>query len=98
MTKAIKSDIEHPRAVRVSVTQDELAVTLEDGRTIVVPLAWYPRLANATAEERDAWSFIGDGTGIHWSAVDEDISIDALLQGRSSGESRDSFARWLAGR
>ena len=91
-------NIDRPRAVRVSVTQDELAVTLEDGRTIAVPLAWYPRLANATAKERDACSFIGDGTGIHWSAVDEDISIDALLQGRSSGESRDSFARWLAGR
>jgi hypothetical protein len=90
--------VERPRAVRVRVIHDELAVALEDGRTIAVPLAWYPRLAQATPEERDAWTLIGGGTGIHWAAVDEDISVDALLQGMASGESRDSFERWLSRR
>lgn len=90
--------VERPRAVRVSVTQDKLAVALDDGRTITVPLPWYPRLAHATSEERDAWTLIGGGTGIHWAAVDEDISVDALLHGMPSGESRDSFERWLSRR
>jgi hypothetical protein len=91
-------NVERPRAVRVRVTRHELAVALEDGRTITVPLAWYPRLAHATAEERDGWTLIGGGTGIHWADADEDISVDALLQGLPSGESRASFERWLARR
>ena len=90
--------VEPPRAVRVRVTDDELSVSLDDGRTITVPLAWYPRLAHASAEDRDAWTLIGGGGGIHWAAVDEDISVEALLNGRGSGESRESFEHWLARR
>ena len=77
------------------VTDDTLAVDLADGRTISVPLAWYPRLLHGTSEERNNWRFIGDKEGIHWSDLDEDISIENLLMGRASGESQNSFRRWL---
>lgn len=85
-------------ALRVEVTEEALIVELRDGRTVSVPLAWYPRLEHATAHERAGWSLIGGGTGVHWEALDEDISIEALLAGRPSGESQSSFQRWLAGR
>lgn len=85
-------------ATRVSVSDDTLSIDLADGRTIAAPLAWYPRLAHATAEERSSWRLIGGGRGIHWPAVDEDISVANLLDGRPSGESQSSFKRWLAGR
>ncbi len=78
--------VERPRAVRVSVSNDELTVELDDGRTIAVPLSWYPRLEHATLEERQSWELIGNGTGIHWQGVDEDISVDALLRGKPSSE------------
>lgn len=77
------------------VTDDTLAVDLADGRTISVPLAWYPRLLHGTSEERNNWRFIGDKEGIHWSDLDEDISIENLLMGRASGESQNSFKQWL---
>jgi hypothetical protein len=77
------------------VTDDTLAVDLADGRTISVPLAWYPRLLHGTSEERNNWRFIGDKEGIHWADLDEDISIENLLMGKSSGESRNSFKQWL---
>ena len=79
----------------VTVTEDTLTVELADGRSIAVPLAWYPRLVHATAEERDNWEFIGVGQGIHWRDLDEDLSVDGLLAGRPSGESQRSFERWL---
>jgi hypothetical protein len=85
-------------ATRVAVSEDTLSVELADGRTIAAPLAWYPRLAHATAPERNSWRLIGGGRGIHWPAVDEDISVANLLQGQPSGESQNSFKRWLAGR
>jgi len=85
-------------AVRVTVTDDTLSVALSDGRTIAAPVAWYPRLAHATAEERDSWRLIGGGSGIHWPAVDEDVSVVNLLNGQPSAESQSSFKRWLAGR
>lgn len=75
-----------------------LSVELTDGRTVSVPLAWYPRLAHATPAERANWRFIGHGEGIHWPALDEDIRIANLLARRPSGESPRSFARWLNGR
>ena len=59
---------------------------------------WYPRLAHATTEERDRWRLIGQGEGIHWPDLDEDISVDNLLAGRASGESQASLRRWLEGR
>ena len=71
---------------------------LADGRSIVVPLAWYPRLATATLAERNNWRFIGRGEGIHWPDLDEDISVDNLLRGAQSGESKGSFNNWLQSR
>jgi hypothetical protein len=85
-------------ATHVEVSEDALAVELTDGRTIAVPLAWYPRLAHATPEERGSWRLIGGGRGIHWPAIDEDISVANLLAGQPSAESQNSFKRWLAGR
>lgn len=72
-----------------------MTVDLIDGRTISVPLAWYPRLLHGTPEERNNWRFIGDKEGIHWSDLDEDISVENLLFGKPSGESQHSFKRWL---
>jgi hypothetical protein len=86
------------KAVRVSVSDDTLTVDLEDGRTIAVPIVWYPRLAYATAEERNNFAIAGGGYGIHWPDLDEDIGVDGLLLGKTSLESPVSFARWLARR
>ena len=85
-------------ATRVEVSEDTLSVELADGRTIAAPLAWYPRLAYATAEERGSWRLIGGGRGIHWRAIDEDISVANLLAGQPSMESQSSFKKWLANR
>jgi hypothetical protein len=88
-------EIEVPFAQDVKVTEDSLSVDLSDGRTICVPLAWYPRLLHGTPAERAKWKLIGRGIGIHWPALDEDISVEGLLAGKSSGESQSSFAKWL---
>lgn len=88
-------EIEVPRAVDVKVTKDTLTVELSDGRTISVPLQWYPRLVYATSEERKNWRLIGNGEGIHWEDLDEDISVEGLIAGRPSGESQESFKKWL---
>ncbi len=92
------SEIEVPLARSVRVTSDALQVHLADGRTITVPLAWYPRLAHAAPSERRDWRLIARGRGIHWESIDEDVSIEGLLAGRPSGESRASFERWLRSR
>jgi hypothetical protein len=84
-----------PRAIEVSVTDDTLLVDLEDGRTISVPIGWYPRLAHGTPEERQNYQLSGGGRGIHWPDLDEDIGVDGLLLGKQSTESPTSFARWL---
>ena len=86
------------RAQDVTVTEDTLTVELSDGRSISVPLAWYPRHVHGTPEERANWRLIGQGAGIHWPALDEDISVENLLAGRASGESQRSLKRWLAQR
>lgn len=91
-------DTRSPEARHVSVTDDSLVVDLVDGRTISVPIGWYPRLAHATSEERQTWELIGRGEGIHWPALDEDVSIEALLRGFASGESNASLQKWLKGR
>lgn len=91
----LASDLQSVRAVDVKVTEDELSVDLEDGRTLVVPLAWYPRLVHGSKRERTRWRLIGRGLGIHWSDLDEDISVEGLLAGRSSSESQKSLKRWL---
>ncbi len=69
------------RAVQVTFTDDEMSVRLVDGRTITVPLAWYPRLLNATPEQRKNWQVAGGGYGIHWPDIDEDLSTEGLLRG-----------------
>ena len=86
------------KAQSVSVTADTLAVDLSDGRTISVPLVWFPRLLHGTPEERSNWRFIGGGVSVHWPDLDEDISVENLLAGKPSGESQSSFKRWLENR
>ena len=83
------------RAVRVEITDDALSVELADGRAISVPLAWYPRLVHGTVDERNRWRLLGGGRGIHWPDLDEDISVDNLLNGQPSAESQRSLQTWL---
>lgn len=91
-------ELEVPALLNVVTTDSTLTVDLDDGRSISVPLAWYPRLVHASQEERDNWRMIGQGHGLHWESLDEDISIENLLAGHRSGESQKSFERWLASR
>ena len=84
-----------PRAVNVSVTDDTLSVDLEDGRTVSVPIGWYPRLAHGTPVERAKVQIAGAGLGLHWPDLDEDIGVEGLLLGKHSAESPESFKRWL---
>lgn len=91
-------DLRATRAQHVKVTEDSLVVDLADGRTLTAPLAWYPRLLHATPAERSNWRLIGNGEGVHWPDLDEDISVENLLAGKPSGESQASFKRWLEGR
>jgi hypothetical protein len=91
-------EIRIPEALDVLVTDDTLSVDLSDGRSISVPIAWFPRLLHSTEQERDNWRLIGKGQGIHWEDIDEDISIEGLLAGKPSGESQESFKKWLAKR
>ena len=88
-------EVQEASAQNVSVNDDSLTVDLVDGRTIIVPLVWYPRLWYGTREERGNFEIIGDGTYIHWPDLDEDLSISGLLAGRRSGESQRSLKRWL---
>ncbi|HZS02216.1 MAG TPA: DUF2442 domain-containing protein [Chloroflexota bacterium] len=88
-------EMEVPNAERVAVTDDTLSVDLSDGRTLSVPLVWFPRLVHATPAERANWRLIGRGQGIHWENLDEDLSVEGLLAGRPSQESQTSFQRWL---
>ena len=91
--------VEHQaRAQTVEVTDEELIVELDDGRTISVPLAWFPRLVHGTPMERRNWRLIGDGEGIHWPELDEDIEVKHLLAGIPSQESQRSLQRWLVSR
>jgi hypothetical protein len=85
-------------AANVKVTNESLVVELRDGRVLLVPLAWYPRLAAATAAERRRWELIGPGIGIHWPLIDEDVSVDALFAGQRSTESASSLRRWQSSR
>jgi hypothetical protein len=91
-------EIEIPKAEAVRVTEDTLSVDLSDGRTISVPLEWFPRLLHAKPKERNNWRLIGRGHGIHWEDIDEDISVEGLLTGKPSGESQKSFKKWLSQR
>jgi hypothetical protein len=88
-------EIRVPEALSVLLTDDTLSVDLSDGRSISVPIAWFPRLLYSTPQERNNWRLIGKGQGIHWEDIDEDISVERLLAGRPSGESRESFSAYL---
>jgi hypothetical protein len=83
---------------QVTVADVSLTVDLADGRSITVPLAWYPRLFHGRAQERNNWRLIGRGVGIHWSDLDEDLSVEGIILGRLSNESQNSLQRWLQGR
>lgn len=87
-----------PTAQHVEVTDQHLTVDLTDGRSVTVPLAWFPRLLHGSAAERANWRLLGEGYGIEWPNLDEHIGIEGLLAGRGSGESPESLARWLKAR
>jgi hypothetical protein len=90
-----ETDVREPVAQGVAASDEALVVDLADGRTITVPLSWFPRLAHGTTAERANWRLIGRGVGIHWPDLDEDISVESLLAGRRSGETQESLRRWL---
>jgi hypothetical protein len=92
------TDTRMPSASNIVVSDDTPTVELADGRTLSVPLTWFPRLWHATAAERGRWRLIGAGEGIHWPDLDDDISVESLPIGRSSGESQASLKRWLEAR
>ncbi len=96
--RTLAIELEVPKAKTVTVTNDTLSVDLSDGRTISVPVAWYPRLAHAKPKEKKNWRLVGGGHGIHWEDIDEDISVAGLLVGKPSGESQQSFKKWLEAR
>jgi len=83
---------------QVNMTDDTLKVDLSDGRTISVPLAWYPRLVDGSVAERNDYCLIAGGAGIHWPQLDEDISLKNIILGQPSSESQKSFYCWLGSR
>ncbi len=85
-------------AEAVRFSEDSMAVSLDDGRTLSVLLAWYPRLLAGTSQERANYELIGAGEGMHWPGLDEDISVEGLLAGKHSAESDASLAKWLENR
>jgi len=87
-----------PAAVKINVTPESLIVDLEDGRTLIIPLAWYPRLLHVSEAERKNWQILADGYAMEWPDLDEYIGVEGLLAGRRSGESERSFGQWLQGR
>ncbi|MBE9112269.1 DUF2442 domain-containing protein [Nodosilinea sp. LEGE 07298] len=95
MTSLTVDLLEIPKIQTIEITDDTLSVDLSDGRTIAVPLAWYPRLLHGSVEERNSWRLIGSGDGIHWNQLDEDVSVKNIILGQSSAESQKSFQRWL---
>lgn len=87
-----------PIATRVTVTNEKLIVDLADGRSLSIPVAWYPRLLHASTAERQSWQLLGDGYTIECPDLDEHIGIEGLIAGRKSSESQKSFEAWLAAR
>lgn len=87
-----------PLIAQIRLTDEKLIVDLIDGRSLIVPLSWYPRLLHASQEELQNWQLLGDGYAIEWIDLDEHIGLEGLLAGRQSGESHHSFERWLATR
>ena len=97
-TTSVVVTLSLPRVTGVSVTDDTLSVDLEDGRTVSVPIGWYPRLAHGTSDERANVQIAGAGFGLHWPDLDEDIGIEGILLGKRSNESAKSFEKWLEAR
>lgn len=91
-------ELQEARALQLAVSDEALTVDLVDGRTIIVPLAWYPRLWHATPAERNRFEIFGDGSFIHWPDLDEDLTVAGLLAGRRSAESPQSLKKWLDAR
>ena len=85
-------------ALSVRFSEDSMTALLDDGRMLSVPLAWYPRLLDGSQEERGRFELIGNGEGIHWPDLDEDISVEGLLAGRRSAESAASLTKWKQSR
>jgi hypothetical protein len=90
--------IDDPTINQVSFSANHFSVVLNDGRTVSVPLAWFPRLLNATKKERQAYKLIGQGEGVSWPLLEEDISVESILSGRSSAETQKSLLKWFQGR
>jgi hypothetical protein len=84
-----------PRARSVTVSEESLTVDLTDGRTIIVPLVWYPRLWHGKPKERNHFEIFADGTYVHWPDLDEDLTVAGLLAGLPSAESPKSLKQWL---
>ncbi len=93
-----ETQLSEATARTVSADDQTLKVSLSDGRVVVVPLTWFPRLADGTPVERSNWQLIGRGEGIHWPNLDEDISVESMLAGRKSGETRESLLKWQSNR
>ena len=89
---------EDPMAVDLVVTGKTLTVSLADGRSLSIPLPWYPRLMQATEAQRANWQLLGGGYAIEWPDLDEHIGVASLLAGRRSGESEVSLKQWVASR
>lgn len=87
-----------PLAASISVDNRRLAVDLVDGRSLVIPLEWYPRLMHGSSKERENWQLLGDGYAIEWPDLDEHIGIEGLIAGRHSSESKRSLEKWLSER
>ena len=95
---SLAAETQEARAQAVTVSEDALSVDLVDGRTIIVPLVWYPRLWHGTPEERNHFEIVGDGAYLHWTDLDEDLTVAGLIAGRRSGESPQSLKKWLDAR
>jgi len=92
------ADLNSALVREVRVTAELLFVDLRDGRSLSVPLSWYPRLDAGTPAEQSRWRLTGGGHGIHWPGLDEDLSVVGMLEERRSGESEESFRRWREAR
>ena len=95
---SLAAEAQEARAQSVVVSEDSLSIDLVDGRTVVVPIVWYPRLWHATTEERARFEIFGEGAYVHWSDLDEDLTVAGFLLGRRSGESSRSLKKWLQAR
>lgn len=97
MSTSISENTE-ARVESIHFEKDVMVVKLIDGRVISTPLAWYPRLYHGSLEERENYRLLGNGFGIHWPDLEEDVSVSGLIIGRPSEESQESLAKWLASR